>query len=49
PAPTDFEVMPEPAHLMRWLPDAEALSDSTRALKEYVGWWVYRWRGWAES
>ncbi|CRI68012.1 conserved hypothetical protein [Thiocapsa sp. KS1] len=48
PAPTDFEVMPEPAHLMRWLPDAEALSDSTRALKEYVGWWVYRWRGWAE-
>jgi uncharacterized SAM-binding protein YcdF (DUF218 family) len=48
PAPTDFEVMPEPAHLIRWLPDAEALSDSTRALKEYVGWWVYRWRGWAE-
>ncbi|EGV18640.1 YdcF family protein [Thiocapsa marina] len=48
PAATDFEVMPEPAHLMRWLPDAEALSDSTRALKEYVGWWVYSWRGWAE-
>jgi uncharacterized SAM-binding protein YcdF (DUF218 family) len=49
PAATDFEVMPEPAHLIRWLPDAEALSDSTRALKEYVGWWVYRWRGWAEA
>jgi uncharacterized SAM-binding protein YcdF (DUF218 family) len=48
PAPTDFEVMSEPAHFIRWLPDAEALSDSTRALKEYVGWWLYRWRGWAE-
>lgn len=48
-APTDFEVMPEPDHLMRWLPDAEALSASTRALKEYLGWWVYRWRGWAAA
>jgi uncharacterized SAM-binding protein YcdF (DUF218 family) len=48
PAPTDFEVMPEPPHLLRWLPDAEALFDSTRALKEYWGLWVYRWRGWAE-
>jgi len=49
PAPIDFEVMPEPAHPIRWLPDAEALSDSTRALKEYLGWWVYRHRGWAGS
>ena len=48
PAPTDFEVMPEPPHPLRWLPDAEALFDSTRALKEYLGLWVYRWRGWAE-
>lgn len=46
-APTDFEVMPEPAHPLRWLPDAESLSDSSRALKEYLGLWVYRWRGWA--
>jgi uncharacterized SAM-binding protein YcdF (DUF218 family) len=22
PAPTDFEVMPQPPHLLRWLPDA---------------------------
>jgi uncharacterized SAM-binding protein YcdF (DUF218 family) len=48
PAPTDFEVMPQPPHLLRWLPDAQALADSTRALKEYLGLWVYRWRGWAE-
>ncbi len=46
-APTDFEVMPEPDHLIRWLPDADALSASTRAMKEYLGWWVYRQRGWA--
>ena len=46
PAPTDFEVMPQPAHPLRWLPDAEALAGSTRALKEYLGWWVYWWRGW---
>lgn len=48
-APTDFEVMPEPAHPLRWLPDAQALERSTRALKEYLGWAVYRWRGWAPA
>lgn len=48
PAPTDFEVLPEPFHPLRWLPDAQALADSTRALKESLGLWVYRWRGWAE-
>jgi len=48
PAPTDFEVMPESPHPLRWLPDAEALAASTRALKEYLGLWGYRWRGWAE-
>ena len=47
PAATDFEVMPEPPHPLRWLPDAQALADSTRALKEYLGLWAYRWRGWA--
>nr|WP_240451260.1 YdcF family protein [Wenzhouxiangella sp. XN201] len=48
PVAADFEVMPEPGHALRWLPDAEALHNSTRALKEYLGYWVYRWRGWAE-
>lgn len=47
PAPADFEVMPEPSHLLRWLPDAAALEGSTRAIKEFLGIWVYRWRGWA--
>lgn len=47
PAPTDFEVMPQPNHPLRWLPDAGALGNSTRALKEYLGLLVYRLRGWA--
>ncbi|MDZ7809401.1 MAG: YdcF family protein [Arhodomonas sp.] len=46
PAATDFEVMPEPPHVLRWLPDAEALADSSAAIKEYLGLWVYWWRGW---
>lgn len=49
PAATDFEVMPEPDHTLRWLPDAQALSESTRALKEYLGLWMYRWRGWVTA
>lgn len=48
PAPADFEVMPEPAHLLRWLPSADALRDSSRAIKEYLAYWVYRARGWIE-
>ena len=47
PAPTDFEVRPVPNQPLRWLPDSDALRDSTRAIKEYLGLWVYRWRGWA--
>jgi uncharacterized SAM-binding protein YcdF (DUF218 family) len=49
PAATDFEVTSEPYHAVRWLPDAEALAAGTRALKEFLGWWVYRARGWAVS
>jgi uncharacterized SAM-binding protein YcdF (DUF218 family) len=49
PAPTDFETMAQPAHALRWLPDAESLAASTRALKEYLGWAVYWWRGWVRA
>lgn len=46
-APTDIEVVPRAArHPMRWLPDAEALDGTTHALREYLGFWLYRWRGW---
>lgn len=44
PAPTDFEIhSPNNAHLLRWLPDAQALADGTRAIKEYLGRLVDRW------
>ncbi|HEY9906420.1 MAG TPA: YdcF family protein [Thermosynechococcaceae cyanobacterium] len=55
PAPTDFVLTlptdrqtssPE-ATLLELLPDVDRLSKTTRALKEYVGIWVYRLRGWA--
>lgn len=47
PAPADFAVIPEPLHLLRLLPNAHALHQSTSALKEYLGLLVYRLRGWA--
>lgn len=46
PAPTDIEVIHrDNAHPLRWLPDAQALADSTRAFKEYVGRLVDRLLG----
>jgi uncharacterized SAM-binding protein YcdF (DUF218 family) len=45
PAATDFSEPPVDA-ILRWLPDAKALAASTAALREYLGLWVYRWRGW---
>ncbi|HET9032087.1 MAG TPA: YdcF family protein [Dokdonella sp.] len=48
PAPTDFEAeAPSGNWLMRWLPDTDSLDFSSRAMKEYLGMWVYRIRGWA--
>ncbi len=48
PAPTDFEAEPPSGFwLLRWLPDIDALDRSSRAMKEILGLWVYRWRGWA--
>lgn len=45
PAPADVEVIHrDNAHPLRWLPDAQALADSTRAFKEYLGLWVDRRR-----
>jgi uncharacterized SAM-binding protein YcdF (DUF218 family) len=55
-APTDFLVSAQSldeiggsrqALLLSLLPDAANLSQVSRALKEYLGLWVYRWRGWA--
>ncbi|MFO1352892.1 MAG: YdcF family protein [Gammaproteobacteria bacterium] len=49
PAPTDYEFVPAPASLLRWLPDAAALAGTTQVLKEYFGTLVYRWRGWSDA
>jgi uncharacterized SAM-binding protein YcdF (DUF218 family) len=49
PAATDYEVLEKGDRtLLDYLPDAGALAGSSRALKEYLGIVVYRWRGWAD-
>lgn len=40
PAPTDFESHLLPPGVLAWLPDAQALDGSGRAMKEVVGKWV---------
>ena len=47
PAATDFEVSSNGLSVRDFLPSAAALAGSTRAVHEWVGYWVYRWRGWA--
>lgn len=48
PAPTDYQTgWPQPDLPFRLLPDSEALHESTEALREYIGLYVYRLRGWA--
>ena len=42
PAATDFESDSPPPGALAWLPDAEALDGSGRAMKEWVGKWVGR-------
>lgn len=46
PAPTDYQQLVAKQVLPDWLPVASNLSQSTYALHEIVGFWVYRWRGW---
>ena len=53
PAPTDFRIVQpkedEPSHwLGAVIPSADALSMSTRAFHEYLGWLYYRLRGWVQ-
>ena len=47
PSPTDYEVVDKAEiTILDFLPDADALSETTRAVKEYLGFVVYRLRGW---
>jgi uncharacterized SAM-binding protein YcdF (DUF218 family) len=46
PAPTDYQQVMMAQVLPGWLPTVDALHQSTDALHEMVGFWVYRLRGW---
>lgn len=47
PAATDFETLASrPSGLLAWIASPAALDVTTRALKEYIVWFVYRNRGW---
>ena len=46
PAPTDYQRLVAPRVLPGWLPSVDDLARTTIAIKEMVGFWVYRWRGW---
>ena len=46
PAATDYRVAGEETSLLDLFPSAGALDGSTAAIREYVGYIVYDWRGW---
>ena len=46
PAPTDYQQLVAKQVLPDWLPVVSNLHQSTNALHEIVGYWVYRWNGW---
>jgi uncharacterized SAM-binding protein YcdF (DUF218 family) len=45
-APTDFQRLVGEPSVPPWLPTADDLVRTTTALREYVGYIVYRYRGW---
>ena len=45
-AATDYQVVERYPSILDWLPQAAALDRTTKGIKEYIGWWVYQWRGW---
>jgi len=49
PAPTDYRVVDDPGSLLDLVPSAGALARSTAAIREYVGYLVYDWRGWIDE
>ena len=46
PAATDYKVVQGTNTLLSLVPSAGALAGSTAAIREYVGYIVYDWRGW---
>lgn len=48
PAATDYQVLEHDPSILDWLPNADSLMMTTLGIKEYLGWWVYRVRGWVD-
>lgn len=48
PAPTDHQVRAGPVALPPWVPSVNALSQTSVALHEIIGYHYYRMRGWIE-
>jgi len=46
PAATDYRIVDSPFSVFDFVPSAGALGGSTAAIREYVGYLVYDWRGW---
>jgi uncharacterized SAM-binding protein YcdF (DUF218 family) len=46
PAPTDYQQLVARQVLPDWVPVVGNLYQTTNALHEMVGYWVYRWKGW---
>lgn len=46
PIATDYQVVEGTTTLLSVIPKASALAESTAAIREYVGYVVYDWRGW---
>jgi len=49
PAATDYRVVDDPGSFLDLVPSAGALGGSTAAIREYVGYLVYEWRGWIDG
>lgn len=50
PSPTDIAVVgKKKLSIFDWLPDAGALAQTTMAIKEHIGYAIYKWRGWIKE
>jgi len=50
PSPADFGVVDKKELIIfDWLPNVDALRKTTRAIKEHLGYAVYKWRGWIKE
>jgi uncharacterized SAM-binding protein YcdF (DUF218 family) len=46
PAPCDFRSSSRSGHILDWLPQAGAFAMTSNAVREWIGYYAYKWRGW---